>query len=353
MRGRGKSFDIDPFLPIEKKAIYWGVALTLTLLAPLSALWANEAEPLPSAEETSIFDEAILTPKLEAVDKLTLSNPEELVSRLQLAKLLVSWFSIPTRSVSDFPVFIDVPLEHADYAIVDTVRRYHLMFGDDSGNFLLQAPSTRLDLWLAMAKVVQPKNTLRETEAVQLVRSKPGGDSIPAYHSKRIARLFLDQILKDEQDLPLEPETVLTQGYIQHVVSNLKSSQVYLKAKEREQALSVLPESTLEAGIVLTLTPSQVLSTKQLTVGHPVYFLTQAPISLASGKSIPVGSSVEGVVSEANVESRTFTLNFSSLRSADDGQKFRFQGNLSLTFPKDVWGESIIPSGTPFRLLSQ
>jgi hypothetical protein len=318
----------------------------LFMLCPVSAFSQPEplvevkpaASPTSSSSDASIYEEATLSPLLNLPEASSLEqlDPKTVLSRLALAKLLVNWFAIPTHSVSSFPVFVDVPLSDPDYAALDTVRRYHLMFADDDGLFHPASPATRLDLWLAIAKVVKPKNTIKNSEAEALVSGYEGGESIPSFHRKRIAALFLDQILTEKDDLPLAAGQVLTTADLSHILSNLKQSQVYLKAKEKEAVLTVLPEAVLPEKVALGITPSQVISSDRLETGTVVYFQTLSAVKLDDGTALPEGSSLHGSVVSAEPDKFLFTLRFDNLRSALDGRKYKCNALLALKLKPSV-----------------
>lgn len=311
--------------------------------------------PATTKPEASIYEEASLTPLLNLPENNTLEqlDPKTVLSRLALARLLVNWFAIPTQSVSSFPVFVDVPLSDPDYATLDTVRRYHLMFADDDGLFHPTSPATRLDLWLAIAKVVKPKNIIKNSDAEALVSGFEGGESIPSYHRKRIAALFLDQILTKKDDVPLAAGQVLSTADLSHILANLKQSQVYLKAKEKEAVLTVLPEAILPSGLTLSITPSQVIASDRLETGTVVYFQTLSAVTLEDGTALPEGSSLHGSVVSADPDRFVFTLKFDNLRSALDGRKYQCNAVLSLKLKPSVGQLStLLVTGQKLELLT-
>lgn len=359
-----KNVWLPPDLP-KKQARPW-VAIFLSLvwlsfggLPGLAQVWP--AQTLPG-KITPTFSQPAFSPEKETPP---LETP--VISRLALSKLLLGWFEIDLEEplnrsqVSEFSVFTDVETTDPDYAVLDTVRRYFLMFPDRNGAFNPQRPATQLDAWLAIAKVVFPKNTIsdettRQVMAPLLAASGSGGKQIPFYHQRRIARLFMGGILSPITDVPLRPNAPLTQADIDRLVSNLKSSQIVLKAQQKQDDLNVLPPVLVPGGIRFTLTPSQAIGLDKLLVGNEFDFITTQAITLPGGQVIPQGSVARGTVMDAPTlgsKGSLYQLGFTQVRSPRDGQRFELSGQATVDLNQAKAHNDYLITGDSLVFVSQ
>ena len=306
------------------------LALIMALLFPLASsclclLPVHAGEPI--------------SPKIE----VTSSQDELLVSKRAFAQFLVNRFELPTQWVSTFPLFGDVELTDPDFVYLDTAYRYHLLFPNDDGYFHPNDPTTRIDAWLALGKVLFPNKKLSPNQLKGILPEITGQEQLEPFQKPRVAMLYLAGIISAEKgDIPLEPQKPITQGWLKTMVTTLEATKLILVEKAQNTLTDNLADdetadttTTIPPKTFFTITPSQAIIGKTLALNDVVYFQLKEPIHLtkpdASYITIPAKSSVQGkIVSMQPISDNIerFTVAFQWIRSAENEQLYKLNCNL-------------------------
>lgn len=293
-----------------------------------------------------VLAEARLEPISPNISVHSLQPTEVLVSKRAFAQFLVSRFALPTQWVSTFPLFADVELSDPDFANLDTVYRYHLLFPNDDGYFKPNDPTTQLDAWLALAKVLFPNKKLTPAQLAAILPEITGQEALAGYQKTRIAMLYLAGILSVEKgDIPLQPQKPITQAWLNNMVNTLEATKLLLAEKAQTAITDELEDETTDATAVvppktyLTITPSQAIIGNQLALNDTLYFQLKEPIpvKLKDGQLavLPARSSVQGKVTKREPLSgmgnavERFTVTMEWVRSAEDEKLYKLNSTLN------------------------
>ncbi len=265
------------------------------------------------------------------------------VSKRAFAQFLVNRFELPTQWVSTFPLFADVELTDPDFVYLDTAYRYHLLFPNNEGYFHPDDPTTQIDAWLALGKVLFPNKKLSTSQLNAILPEITGQNHLQTFQKPRVALLYLAGVLSTEKgDIPLEPNKPITQGWLKTMISTLEATKLLLLDKAQNTLTNQLDEEetssqtpSIPKKLYFTITPSQAIMGKNLVLNSVVYFQLKEPIYLtqsdASTVTIPAQSSVQGkiVASQAVTETvNRFTVAFQWIRSAENEQLYKLNSTL-------------------------
>lgn len=282
-----------------------GVSCLLCVLACLPTL----ADTSPLAEATQPLQVAPVQP----TDNLT---------KAQLATILVEWFKLPRLPYSVFAVFTDVPLSHPNYVAVDAVRRQHLLLADDTGQFYPDTLATQRDAWLALAKLLFPKPSVSDEEMNTLLAPLTGIEGLPRYERVRVARLVSAKLLGQPPHTHLNPDAPLSASWMNETLATLKTNHALIRDQEKQTAENANPSIPVPANTLLSLTPSQAISSDSIALGSQYYFQLLAPVQLPDGSIIPKDSSTRATVIEVDEAKHDYTLQFDVLTSVQTGQRY-------------------------------
>jgi hypothetical protein len=266
-----------------------------------------ETQPLLAAPPQTQASQALVT------DGLT---------RAQLSHVLVEWFKLPKLPYSVFAVFTDVPLNHPDYVAIDAVRRQHLLLADDTGQFYPDTMATQRDAWLALAKLLFPKPSMSDTNIAALLAPLTGIEGLPRYERVRVARLVSAQLLGQPPHTHLNPDAPLSARWMSDTLATLKTNHALIRDQEKQTAENANPSIPVPANTLLSLTPSQAISSDTIALGSQYYFQLVAPVQLPDGNIIPKDSSTRAIVVEIDDAKHDYTLQFDALTSAQTGQRY-------------------------------
>lgn len=272
-------------------------------------------------------------------------NPQDElpVSKRAFAQFLVSRFELPTQWVSTFPLFADVELVDPDFVYLDTAYRYHLLFPNDDGYFHPNDPTTRIDAWLALGKVLFPNKKLSPNQLKGILPEITGQEQLQPFQKPRVAMLYLAGIISAEKgDIPLEPQKPITQGWLKTMVTTLEATKLLLVEKARNTLTDDLADDetsektpSVPPKTYFSITPSQAIIGKTLALNDVVYFQLKEPIHLtkpdASYITIPAKSSVQGkIISRQPISENIerFTVAFQWIRSAENEQLYKLNSKL-------------------------
>jgi hypothetical protein len=272
-------------------------------------------------------------------------NPQDElpVSKRAFAQFLVSRFELPTQWVSTFPLFADVELVDPDFVYLDTAYRYHLLFPNDDGYFHPDEPTTQVDAWLALGKVLFPNKKLSPNQLKGILPEITGQEQLQPFQKPRVAMLYLAGIISAEKgDIPLEPNKPITQGWLKTMVTTLEATKLLLVEKAQNTLTDDLAEDetsektpSVPPKTYFTITPSQAIIGKTLALNDVVYFQLKEPILItkadASYIKIPVKSSVQGkIISRQPISENIerFTVAFQWIRSAENEQLYKLNSKL-------------------------
>ena len=269
-------------------------------------------------------------------------TPAQLVSKRTFAQFLVNRFELPTQWGSTFPLFADVELSDPDFIYLDTAYRYHLLFPNDDGYFNPDEPTTQLDAWLALGKVLFPNKKLTPAQLAGILPEITGQEQLLPFQKPRVAMLYLAGILSAEKgDIPLKPTKPITQEWLNTMITTLEATKLLLVEKAQNTLANELEdEATLSAGTIppktyFTITPSQAIIGKQLALNDVVYFQLKEAILFkkpdGSFVTIPARSSVQGkIISREPISDAVerFTIGFEWVRSTEDEALYKVTSSL-------------------------
>jgi hypothetical protein len=323
------------------------LSFVLLIYAGFSSL--VQAEPVTISPQPALQTNPVANDGASISVKATSLNPADdnlLVSKRAFAKFLVTRFDLPTQWVSTFPLFADVELADPDFVNLDTAYRYHLLFPNDDGFFKPDEPTTQVDAWLALGKVLFPNKKLSPAQLRGILPEITGQENLLPFQKPRVAMLYLAGILSTEKgDIPLEPNKPITQGWLNTMVSTLEATKLLLVEKAQNTITDDLEDETtastptVPAKTYFTITPSQAIIGKQLALNDVVYFQLKEPILIAKTDGtkptiIPARSSVQGKIVDrqpisTNVE--RFTVAFQWVRSAENEQLYKLNSKLEFS----------------------
>lgn len=295
--------------------------------------------PLQALAEISIHKPFVSIQKPE----VTPPQDELPVSKRAFAQFLVNRFELPTQWVSTFPLFADVALVDPDFVYLDTAYRYHLLFPNDDGYFHPNDPTTQIDAWLALGKVLFPNKKLSPNQLKGILPEITGQDQLQPFQKPRVAMLYLAGIISTEKgDIPLEPQKPITQSWLKTMVATLEATKLLLVEKAQNTLTDDLADdetsektSSVPPKTYFSITPSQAIIGKTLALNDVVYFQLKEPIHLtkpdASYITIPAKSSVQGkVISRQPISENIerFTVALQWIRSAENEQLYKLNSKL-------------------------
>ena len=258
---------------------------------------------------------------------------DEILTRYELSSFLIDYFGMSRTPYNQFSVFRDVSVNDPIYPTVDTIRRFHIVFPDEQGFFHPDDPATQLDAWLAIGKLVFPKDTLTPRETRRILEPLAGHRQVPRYAQKRVARLFTARILDPQHDVPLQPKEPMTRQALNRLFESLRQNQGLVVKQEKEAELRSLNDvATLPAGITFQVTPSQALNLRTIEVGADYYFQTRQALTLPNGVVIPTGSSTRASLIEKT--EKVLHLQFTWLRSSREDRIYELLADVELPVPK-------------------
>lgn len=313
-------------------------------LTPPSSAGPSAEEPQPKAQPEGVL------PPLPPEQQQRLESQQGSLTRADMAAFIVNWFKLETQPFNEFPIFVDVPRSHPRYAMIDTVRRNHLMLPNSRGEFEPNARATRLDAWMALAKLLFPKNQLSDAEANSIMAPLPGQERLKLYEKKRVARLFMGNVLTPETDTPIEPEAPLDAQWLSATLERLSANRQRLKEQETQRAGSETPAIPIPPGITLHLTPSQAIVAGTIALGSDYFFQLVEETRLPNGSLLPPGSSLKGHVVE--IAENRYRFAFYRLSHAQTGQLFQLQASVWIALKAAAANEGDASRDNPSLLIT-
>lgn len=189
--------------------------LLILFLALGFSVSAQEDSPLIPTSRAKIPSdpiEKVTTAKLMEFDRNGQFNPQRVISRAELATILVRTFNLNKRRTNQPPIVVkDVAKNHWAYDSIQTVIRTGVMAGYDKGLFY---PNQRINRAEAIASFANAYGVFQFPDVtVQKILSQyPDAKDIPGWGKRSIATALYEGLVDvDEQNRirPLEPMTRL------------------------------------------------------------------------------------------------------------------------------------------------
>lgn len=225
--------------------------LSLLTLLPTSSIIAQETkietpstENLPNSEtetkpETKLEKDYIK----KVVDAELMTNlpdgkfhPERLISRAELATILVKAFYLDQRQAAkqEKAVIVpDVPNYHWAYQNIQTVLKTDIMKGYRGTMFFPNQKVTRAE---GIAIFAQAYGVFQFPDATvnQILASYPDQDSIPKWSRKAIATIIAEGFINTDDNGNIKPLTPMTRGDMAYLLSK------YLQRQQQQPLTPVV-----------------------------------------------------------------------------------------------------------------
>ena len=289
------------------------------------------------------------------------------LTRRALAQFLAVRFKLPQQWPSRFAYLSDVPLSDPDFAPIDACLSNHLLFAHEAtGAFEPNRPATRLDLWLAVSKVLFPTKKLSPSQTQALLQGYEGAQQLTPYEARRVAILFLSGILSAEQgDVPLQPQQPLDEATLRQLLANLEASKLLLKPEEAEaaeataayiksRALGYLPQ-----GLTLKVSPLQAMVGARLQVGASYLLELLEPVVVNATTTLPImlpKGSVLATTLEASAEqpfnTKLWTLSAQRITLPSTEQYYQLQARTQFSLSTQEPRNLVLSPGSTLALVA-
>ncbi len=154
-------------------------------------------------------------------------HPERVLSRAQLATILVKTFGLDQRiPEEENPMALtDVSSEHWAIDPIKLVVQNDIMTLDDRGRFLPDQPVTRAAGWAAFAQAYGVFY-LREEEISRILSPYPDSSRIPSWARRAVATAIFEELVNiDQGNNLLNPDQLMTRGDMVYTLSQYLAKQ--------------------------------------------------------------------------------------------------------------------------------
>ncbi|MEA5618850.1 S-layer homology domain-containing protein [Cronbergia sp. UHCC 0137] len=147
--------------------------------------------------------------------------PERLISRAELASILVKAFELENRQATKQEKIIvlpDVPSNYWAYQDIQTILKNDIMQGYRGGMFF---PNQRITRAEALAIFGQAYGVFQFTDDTvnEMLKPYPDAGSIPSWARKAIATLVAEELIKTDSQNNINPLQPMTRGDMAHLLS--------------------------------------------------------------------------------------------------------------------------------------
>ncbi len=164
-------------------------------------------------------------------------HPERVLSRAQLATILVKTFGLDRRVPAQESSFLlsDVASNHWAFQNIQLVLKNGILHLDEQGRFLPDQPVTRAAGLAAFAQAYGILY-LGDAEISQILNSYPDSDRIPAWARRAIASAIFENLVNiDPTNNLLNPDRLMTRGDMVYTLSQ------YLAKQENPGTIPTIP----------------------------------------------------------------------------------------------------------------
>jgi ribosomal protein L27 len=215
---------------------------TFLSIFPVIAQEVNiEKQPIDIGENTKNDDLDYIQKVVEAKLMNNLPDgkfyPERLVSRAELASILVKAFYLDKREAAkqDKPINVpDVPNYHWAYQDIQTVLKTDIMKGYRGNMFF---PNQRVTRAEGIAIFAQAYGVFQFTDATvnEILAAYPDQNSIPTWARKAIATVITEGFINTDTNGNLKPLSPMTRGDMAYLLSQ------YLQRQQKQPQMPVVP----------------------------------------------------------------------------------------------------------------
>lgn len=285
----------------------------------------------------------------EHVYELYRDGQNPVVNKAHFADVMVKALGHDTSIVSEFPVYRDVDKSHWAYAPIEVLRERQLMGATPQGYFYPDAPITRQQAYLIIARTVAGKDPSLEL-ANEILSPFSDVNDIPPKIRPAIARLVNAKIIipRPAPRNQLNLSRKMRYGELAAILSR------EIEIKDYRRLLLPVDKKTLPqlpGGLALSIVPNGAIYKNALAVGDTIYFSLTEPINTTvNGKSItiPRGSRLDGALTA--IHQQFYTITFETVQTPE-GNRYRIHTGLSLEFNTKPAEPFIVP-GTPYQVTS-
>ncbi len=201
--------------------------LVLFLALNLSVSAQATSPVIPSVRSKIPIDPIgkVTAAKLMELDRDGQFNPQRVISRAELATILVRTFNLNRRRSNQPPIVVqDVPRNHWAYDSIQAVLRTGIMRGYDRGLFY---PNQRINRAEAIATFANAYGVFQFPDATirEILAKYPDAKDLPSWSRRAVATALYEGLVDvDDQNRirPLEPMTRLDMAKMLSLYLSLK-----------------------------------------------------------------------------------------------------------------------------------
>lgn len=183
--------------------------LYLTLVLSLAAPAQEALTPVPRSQLPSDPIATVLKARLMEPDRDGQFNPQRVISRAELATILVRTFQLQRRlRTANIPVK-DVPRNHWAYDSIQAVLRTGVMRGYDQGLFY---PNQRINRAEAIASFANAYGVFQFSDATveEILAPYPDAKEIPPWARRAVATALYEGLVDVDEQKRLRPLAPMT-----------------------------------------------------------------------------------------------------------------------------------------------
>jgi hypothetical protein len=185
----------------------------------------DNVEEQPQIPQSSQAIERVVTAKLMTNYSDGNFHPERLLSRAQLATIMVKTFGLDKRNVPSSDVEVaDVPSSHWAYKDIQTVLKTQIMKGYRGNLFFPNQRVTRAEGLAIFAQAYGVFQFSDDTVA-DILSNYSDAESIPNWAKKAIATVVAEGFINEDAENKLSPLKPMTRGDMAYVLSQYLSRQ--------------------------------------------------------------------------------------------------------------------------------
>ncbi|MDX2084601.1 MAG: hypothetical protein SFZ03_04355 [Candidatus Melainabacteria bacterium] len=270
------------------------------------------------------------------------------LTRQALAEALVKVLALPRETVSSFPMFRDVPLNHSAYQAIEITRMRQLTLSVSPGGYYHpEAPVTHQEALRTLAKLLPREQLSQESVLEWMKHIGLSPQTVPPAMAEPLIRLVLSNIITPEQAARFSPTATLSEAGFLAVLTKVATE------PEPRRTLRRLLLLRLRAGLPVTMSPATSIFKERLKVGDTLYFTLTQPLTQIPFRTLPKGSAIRAVVATAQPNDNRYQLQLDEISSPDGDLRFRIVATLNLQFRRDRFAAQVIVPGDEFTLETQ
>jgi hypothetical protein len=279
------------------------------------------------------------TPKkelLQAEDPEPSPPEEQEMTRLEVAQTLLTHFQIPPSwTLSELSPFRDVSTNDPDYPLLETAWQFNVLTPKSSWRLLPHAPMSQLDVWMALKGLLFTQESLKDAYNLALLSEDKSFEALPESVQRDLAVLYEHYVFDVFRDLPLTPNTPVTDRWLNERLAFLPQAQELLSIDAKRGftgvAWRLIP--SLGSGFSLVISPQEAILGPRLRLGQTLFFRLNVPLYPSNKDVIVEDSSLAGTITKLEKDAKrpelswvTVTLN--TVRNGHSNVVWRLKADL-------------------------